>query len=127
MKQFIFYFLIGCFFCFTSCKSQKTDTQLPANLFQHWKHAHEEDTETYQVYRIASYNFSPARARTGFEINKDGSFIHNTVAPNDAPETTSGKWKALSKKQLEVTLDNGKTMKILIQEVTSEVLKATIE
>ena len=119
--------MIGCFFCLSSCKSQKTDTQLPSNIFQHWKHAHEEDTDTYRVYRLASYKFSPARARTGFEINKDGSFVNHTVAPNDAPETTNGKWEVTSKNQLDVTLDDGKKMKIIIKEVTSEVLKATIE
>ena len=63
------------------------------DLCKHWMHSHEEDTEEETVYRPASYQFPPARGRTGFELNPDGSLTEHGIGPTDRRTRTAGKWK----------------------------------
>jgi len=63
------------------------------DLHQHWMHSHEEDTEAEVVYRPASYQFPPARGRTGFELKADGALTEYGIGPTDRRTQTAGKWK----------------------------------
>jgi hypothetical protein len=56
-------------------------------------HSHEEDSEGEAVYRRASYQFPPARGRTGFELKADGSLTEYGIGPTDRRTQTAGKWK----------------------------------
>jgi hypothetical protein len=68
---------------------------LPPELFQHWMHAHEEDSGDLQVYRPADYDFPPARGRRGFELRPDGELVLYGPSPSDRPEATAGTWSPL--------------------------------
>ena len=61
-------------------------------LSQRWIHSYEEDTETEMVYRPASFPFPPARGRSGFELQADGSCSLIGLGPVDRPELTPGTW-----------------------------------
>ncbi len=62
-------------------------------LQQHWVHSHEEDTPTERVYRPASYEFPPARGRTGFDLRPDGQCVLQGIGPTDAPQATNCTWQ----------------------------------
>lgn len=77
---------------------------LPASIYQHWVHAHEDDTPETQAYRPASYPFPPARGRSGFEIRDDGSFIEHGIAPTDGIQQTEGRWRAEAGDRIQITM-----------------------
>ena len=62
-------------------------------LCQLWLHSHEEDTETEEVFRPASFSFPPARGRSGFELHDNGSFRDIRIGPTDRPEEGVGTWE----------------------------------
>jgi hypothetical protein len=66
--------------------------ELPPELFQHWVHAHEEDTGDLQVYRPADYPLPPARGRRGFELKPDGELIVYGPDASDRPAATAERW-----------------------------------
>jgi hypothetical protein len=70
-------------------------------LHQHWIHSHEEDTETENVYRPASYNFPPSRGRKSFDIRSDGQVVEHGIGPTDRDVEAIGTWKLQ---------DNGSTL-----------------
>ena len=58
-----------------------------------WYHSREEDNGDVQVYRDGSYKFPPSRGgRTGFKLEKDGTFLEYGPGPTDKPTTTKGTW-----------------------------------
>jgi hypothetical protein len=67
---------------------------LPPELFQHWVHAHEEDSGDVQVYRPADHPLPPARGRRGFELKPDGELILYGPGPSDRPVATTGRWSS---------------------------------
>ena len=72
-------------------------------LQQHWVHSHEEDTEDELVYRLAQYNFPPARGRKGFELCKDGTLVEYAVGAADRPISNPGQWKLVGDQVLMYT------------------------
>ncbi len=65
----------------------------PQLLQKRWMHSREEDTGAEMVFRPASYNFPPARGRTGFELRPDQSLVEIGIGPTDRVEESPGKWK----------------------------------
>ena len=65
----------------------------PQLLQKRWMHSREEDTAAEMVFRPASYNFPPARGRTGFELRPDQSMVELGIGPTDRVEENPGKWK----------------------------------
>ena len=62
-------------------------------LCKRWLHSYEENTVDEMVFRPASFNFPPARGRTGFELRPDQSLIEIGIGPTDRVEENPGKWK----------------------------------
>jgi len=67
---------------------------LPAELFRHWVHSHEEDSGDVRVYRPATYDFPPARGRRGFELKRDGEAVLYGPGPADKPEASTERWSS---------------------------------
>jgi hypothetical protein len=65
----------------------------PQLLQKRWMHSREEDTVAEMVFRPASYDFPPARGRTGFELRPDQSLVEIGIGPTDRVEENPGKWK----------------------------------
>ncbi len=97
---------------------------LPKEIFKHWIHSYEEDTEDVQVFRPSDYKFPRARGRYGFEIKEDGEFIQYRIGPTDRPEKVLGRWKAEGKDKISVSFDD-KEMSYTINVIscTSDVLR----
>ncbi len=57
-----------------------------------WAHAHEEDTDDQMVFRSASTDLPPSRARLAFDLRADGSFAETGLGPTDVPEKATGSW-----------------------------------
>lgn len=68
--------------------------QPPTELFATWRHSHEEDHDDIEVYRPESYDFPPARGRTGMRIAADGTFVEITIGADDRPGSRPGTWQA---------------------------------
>ena len=66
------------------------DTQA---LYQRWLHSHEEDSGNINVFRPATYDFPPARGRTGFELRRDGTLVQIGIGATDRPAEISGTWE----------------------------------
>lgn len=96
----------------------------PPELFNHWKHSHEEDTSDAKVFRTAAYSFPPSRGREGFEIKPDGQFIRHAIGAADAPEKMNGRWAMKKKDVIEVTLDDKSVSPylLIIQSVSKDKL-----
>jgi hypothetical protein len=58
-----------------------------------WRHSREEDTETESVYRPDSYDFPPARGRTGYEFRADHSCDYLGISPRDGSARQQCKWQ----------------------------------
>ena len=119
------YFLIPILF-FLSCNTNKEiKYNTDSNLFQSWRHSHEEDTESYKVYRNADFHFPTSRGRHAFEIKEDGVFIHHQIGPVDVPVTVEARWEMKDENKLhvvrEVAGNEGFTLEIL--EVGPDILK----
>ena len=65
-----------------------------------WMNSFEEDKDGAKAYRVSTYEFPPARGRSGFEIAEDGAFYEVAPGPTDALEKTEGKWRAQEDKIL---------------------------
>ncbi len=63
------------------------------DLYQCWVHSHEEDTDTESVYRPVSFEFPPARGRTGFELLADKSCKCVGIAAADGSTVAEGTWE----------------------------------
>ncbi len=80
--------------------------ELPSEIFKHWVHSYEEDTEDVEVYRPRGHDFPPSRGRTGFEIRKNGEFVQYDIAPTDGLQRVMGHWKAEGTDRIEVSLES---------------------
>lgn len=83
-------------------------TEVPPEIFKHWTHSHEEDTEDVEVYRPHDFKFPPARGRTGFEIKENGEFIQYDIGPACGIEEVMGFWKAEGKNKIRVWFESQK-------------------
>jgi hypothetical protein len=63
-----------------------------AALARTWVHSHEEDTAQCVVYRPAGFAFPPARGRSGFTLNADGSAAEFGPGAADQPISGSARW-----------------------------------
>ena len=61
-------------------------------LHQRWMHSHEEDTDTAEVFRPATFNFPRSRGRRGFELNPDGTLVTIGIGPTDRRQEGEGTW-----------------------------------
>jgi hypothetical protein len=77
-------------------------SELPAELFQHWVHAREEDRGELRVYRPAGYAFRPSRGRDGFELHRDGTLIRHLIGPADGTRTRTERWTDLGGNRLRI-------------------------
>jgi hypothetical protein len=75
-----------------SCQNSKPQ-EISPNLFQHWRHSREEDSEQGLVYRPHHYKFPRSRGREGFEFKKDGQFTEYVIAPADGYMRIPGVWE----------------------------------
>ena len=60
-----------------------------------WMRSQEEDKDpdaSWLLYRPDSYDFPPARGRSGFTLLKDGTFTLIQPSPVDGRQEKSGKW-----------------------------------
>jgi hypothetical protein len=76
--------------------------------FGTWMRSQEEDTDpnaSWLLYRPGTYNFPPARGRSGFIVQKGGKFALLGPSPADRSDTVWGKWKqeAAGRLQIEVS------------------------
>lgn len=79
---------------------------LPREVFRHWIHSHEEDSEGLQVYRPDSFQFPRARGRSALEIRPDGTFILERIAARDGREKLPGRWTLLRRNTISIRLDD---------------------
>jgi hypothetical protein len=96
----------------------------PRALFQHWVHAHEEDTEDVRVYHPRSHPFPPARGRRGLELREDGTFVRYGPGRGDRPTAgATGRWRAEGDNRIQVEDEHGQdTLDILfVDEQTLQV------
>jgi hypothetical protein len=61
-------------------------------IVNHWIHSHEEDSTGVQTYRPSTYSFPPSRGREGWELRKDGTAVHDAIAPADGNDAFEGHW-----------------------------------
>jgi hypothetical protein len=64
-----------------------------ASLQKHWVHSHEEDTETLNVFRPASFRFPPSRGRKSFVLMPHGKLVEHSIAASDGTKEVLGTWK----------------------------------
>jgi hypothetical protein len=85
-------------------KKQKKTTKVKAFPFGTWMRSQEEDKDpnaSWLLYRPGTYDFPPARGRSGFIVQKDGKFA--LIGP-DRRDTTWGTWKQSSSRELEIAV-----------------------
>lgn len=110
----------------SACSSaQRAEKAFGDSLFQHWVHAHEEDQDGYRAFRPASYDLPPSRGREGFEIRRDGVFMHYPIGAADAPEEAVAKWALKDKSTLVVRPEDTSrpSFELRILEVQKDLLK----
>jgi hypothetical protein len=76
--------------------------------FGTWMRSQEEDKDpnaTWLLYRPDSYNFPPARGRSGIIVQKDGKFALLGPSPSDLRDTTWGTWKQSTGQRLQVSVE----------------------
>jgi hypothetical protein len=69
-----------------------------------WRHSHEEDTATEEVYRRASFAFPPSRGRTGYEFRSDHSCSDVGISPRDGSAKQSCTWQLRDSNKPEIVL-----------------------
>ena len=100
--------------------SNESKNEVSAEMFKHWIHSHEEDSEEIKVYRPNEYNFPPARGREGFELKENGEFIRYGIGATDKSETVVGTWKAVDENKIQVSFDNQSYQSFTIDIVSSD-------
>ncbi|SDK38737.1 hypothetical protein SAMN05421823_102612 [Catalinimonas alkaloidigena] len=97
-------FLASVIILFAAAQCRQDSTLEATQFYGTWMHSFEEDTDLYKVYRLADYDFPPARGRDGFTIAENGDFVLLEIAPADGLESRQGKWTR-DKNTLTATLD----------------------
>ncbi len=102
------------------CLENQMKNELPPEIFKHWIHSREEDTEGVRVYRPSDYKFPPSRGREGFELKKNGEFIRYGIGPTDRPQKITGTWKAEGGNQIRVSFEAQKQDSYTMQVVSCD-------
>jgi hypothetical protein len=63
-------------------------------------HSREEDTNDALVYRPSDFNFPPSRGREGFEVKKNGEFVHYAIGRDDRSKPIIGHFNVEDPKRL---------------------------
>lgn len=133
--------------CVTDVSSSGIEIQIssktPEELINKWMWSFEEDKgDGVRVYRPATYNFPPARARTGVEVLKNGKFIAYEVGSNDKPIAYEGQWVYDKKSKIieitfkktdigvglmPITTENRKPLLVEIISYDKEIIKARVK
>jgi hypothetical protein len=95
----------------------------PRELFRHWRHSHEEDTQEAEVYRPAAFDFPPAFGRLGFEIRPNGEFVAHEIGPADEPLELPGRWTAADADRIGVCVEGRDPYTLTILSVDAELLR----
>lgn len=69
-----------------------------------FRHAYEDDKEGMKAFRPKSYNFPPARGRSGFRLEEDGTFVSLDIAPADGTREVRGNWEVVEEKPLTINV-----------------------
>lgn len=86
-----------------------TDKPHKDHIYQHWKHAHEEDYGRQMVFRPAVSEFPPSRGRIEFIIKDDGDCTFLDIASGDGHDKTDCKISSdTGAKQIRVDYANGR-------------------
>lgn len=83
------------------------------DLCQRWVHSHEEDSDTEQVYRPASFPFPPARGRTGLDLLPDKSCRRVGIAAADGSQVADGTWEFEDEETLRIRINCEDTSEVL--------------
>ena len=98
----------------TACQPNKTVpiASSPASMKQlegTWLASHEENRGDTLVYRPNTYEFPPARGRTGFALGPFGRFEQFDIAPTDGLKGREGSWTADGDTRLRIHLTDGQS------------------
>jgi hypothetical protein len=78
----------------TADRSQKDmASKVEQHLVGVWRQSREEDTAAESVYRPESFEFPPARGRTGYEFRSDHSCDYIGISPRDGSAKESCTWQ----------------------------------
>src|SRR4051794_13969885 len=84
---------------------------LPSELFQHWIHSREEDSDGIEVYRPEGFPFPPSFGRDGFEMHRDGRFVQDDIGPADGTVQVEGRWEQVAARRVAVSFDQQPTVR----------------
>jgi hypothetical protein len=76
-----------------------------------WMRSQEEDTSngsTGYLHRPCSWNFPPARGRSGFILKSDGKFALIQPSALDSRDTIWGTWRQTKTRRLKIRFPGGK-------------------
>ena len=93
-----------------TCQQRKPAVVTPTSMKQiegTWLASHEETSGDTLVYRPNTYNFPPARGRTGFAIKPFGQFEQFDIAPTDGLAGRPGTWTDAGDNRLRIHLTDG--------------------
>lgn len=111
-----------------ACSNDDDTMYIPDVLDTTWFHSYEEDTEQYDVYRPASYDFPPARFRYSFQLQRSGSAWESTPGPADVPLTIAGQWQYIEDdNSFILSLENDITRTLNLVEYQSDLLKLIVQ
>lgn len=82
--------------------------RLPAAVFQHWRHAFEEDAGGVEVFRPDGASLPPAFGRDGFEMRTDGTFVQEDIGPADGIVQVPGRWTLLGPARVAAFFDGAR-------------------
>lgn len=100
--------------------SNEVKSEVSSEMFRHWTHSHEEDSEGIKVYRPSEYNFPPSRGREGFELTEDGKFIRYGIGASDRPEAIVGTWTTKGDNKIQVSLDRQNNRSFTLDIISSD-------
>jgi hypothetical protein len=99
---------------------------LRSRLTGRWMHSHEEDTADVAVYRPDSYDFPPARGRTGFDFSADGRATYIGIAATDGSNEVPGRWELAPPNQVQVTTEDARIQPMSLTVLSFDPDKLTV-
>jgi hypothetical protein len=69
-----------------------------------WRHSHEEDDASREVFRPASHQFPRARGRTGYEFRADHTGSYLGISPRDGTAAVPFSWELRSAPDPEIVV-----------------------